>query len=292
MSLAATADDTERARLLGFADRYLDALVARDPARLPLSPDFRYTENTQCLTVGTGLWRTARAREPGGQYFADTETGQVSYWGVIDEMGHRAMIGARLRVEGRLISELEVLVARQSAYFEPDALSAHAPGLHDGIDAADRVPRAELIRIAGLYFDAIEQTDGSRLPVASNCVRLVNGVPDSRADPEQLDAGEAHRSLGIADQMTEGHYTYIEALRERRYPLADVQRGLVQAHVLFDHPGDLARAGGQVPFGYPNSMMYFEVFKVSKGQICQVWALGSTPLPYGISSGWGEAHRN
>jgi hypothetical protein len=40
-----------------------------------------------------------------------------------------------------------------------------------------------------------------------------------------------------------------------------------------------------VPMPSPNSLLAFEVFKVRKGTLGAVWALG-TILPYGIHPGW------
>ncbi len=85
--------------------------------------------------------------------------------------------------------------------------------------------------------------------------------------------------------MSARHYAYIEALRARRYPVVDEARGLVVAHVVFDHPGDLPRADGMLPFRSPNSMLAFEAFKVRGGVLQEVWAIG-TALRYGIGSGW------
>ena len=52
----------ERQCLIGFVDRYLDALVAHDPSRLPLVKDVKYTENGAQLQLGDGLWGTVQAR--------------------------------------------------------------------------------------------------------------------------------------------------------------------------------------------------------------------------------------
>ena len=41
----------ERACLTGFLDRYLDALVAQDPSRLPLARTVKFTENGQRLDL-------------------------------------------------------------------------------------------------------------------------------------------------------------------------------------------------------------------------------------------------
>src|SRR6185312_13126635 len=50
-----------RACLEGFIDRYLQALVAHDPARLPLVRDVKFTENGSTLKLGDGLWGTVQA---------------------------------------------------------------------------------------------------------------------------------------------------------------------------------------------------------------------------------------
>jgi len=276
----------ERERLIGEMDRYLDALEQRDVRKLRIAPTLHATENTCELPLGAGLWRTVRGRRAPGHYFVDVTAGQVEYWGAIDEMGAAAIYGVRLRIEGRLISEIETLVVRGGgSFFEPEVVAAAHPAFHEVLAPADRVGRHELMRIANLYFDAIELSDGSRVPVTEDCRRLVNGVLDSKMDPQALAKLDAHRALGVAEQMTAGHYAYIEALRGRRFPLVDEERGIVVCHVMFDHPGDLQRADGEVPFRWPNSMLAFEVFKVRRGVLEEVWAIG-TALPYGIESGW------
>ena len=39
-------------------DVYVDAVVAREPRRLPLAATVKFTENGQRLPVGDGLWHT------------------------------------------------------------------------------------------------------------------------------------------------------------------------------------------------------------------------------------------
>lgn len=272
-------------------NRYLDALCAHDPRPLPIAPTLRCTENTRELPLGLGLWRTirgaGRADEPRrGHCFVDAACGNVEFWGAIDEMGADAIYGVRLRIEGRLVREIETLVVRGGgSFFEPSVVAQPHPGFHEILPPAQRCSRTRLIEIANTYFDAIEQSDGGRLPVAEDCRRLVNGVLDSRMDAAQLDPREAHRALGVAEQMTAGHYDYIEALRARRFPIVDEERGLVVCHVMFDHPGDIRRSDGELPFRSPNSMLAYEAFKVRAGILEEVWAIG-TALPYGIDCGW------
>lgn len=280
------AQEDERARLLGFVDCYVDALGAHEPHRLPIAPHFRFSENAQALPLGSGLWRTIRGVHPGGQRFVDVERGEVAYWGVVEEIRGPSMLGARMRIEGRQLSELETLLVRGGLYFQPEVVEAPTARLHEVLRDGERGGRDALVSVAHAYFDAIEQSNGNLLSVAPDCKRIVNGVSDSDADPTSLEEGEAHRGLHIVEQMSEAHYAYIEEIRERRFPLVDLERGLVHSVVLFDHPGDLARANGEVPFGAPNTMLYFEVFKVRGGVLSDVWAIGTNTLPYGISSGW------
>lgn len=279
--------DLERKRLIGVMNGYLAALEAHDVGRLKIGPTLRYTENTREIPLGSGLWRTICGRRPGGHYFADVERRQVEYWGVVDEMGADAIYGVRLREEGRLITEIETVVVRgrRGDFFNPDVVAEENPRVHEELAPSERTPRERLVEIANLYFDAIELSDGDRVPVTDDCRRLVNGTLDSVMDPNQLDTLGAHRALKVAEQMTAGHYAYIEALRARRFPIVDEARGLVLCHLLFDHPGDLKRADGELPWRSPDSTLAFEVFKVRGGVLEEVWAIG-TGLPYGIDSGW------
>lgn len=276
---------TERLRLIAVMNRYLEVLVGQNRDRLRIAPNLRYTENTRALPLGTGLWRTIRGRAPDGHYFVDTEAGQVEFWGVVDEMSSEDIFGVRLRVEGNLISEIESVVTRGGSFFSPSGVLDQHTTFHEVLGPDERNSRDELIAVANLYFDAIEQSDGSRLPVRDDCRRVVNGIVDSLEELTRLDTREQHRALGVAEQMTARHYAYIEALRDRRYPIVDTERGIVICHLFFDHPGDLPRADGELPFRSPNSMLVFEAFKVRSGVLREVWAIG-TALPYGIDSGW------
>ena len=277
----------ERSRLVGLANSYLAALQTGSPAGLPLAPHFRSTEDAQPIPLGTGIWRTIRGMRPGGHYFVDVERGQIEFWGVMDEMGAPAILALRLAIEGARFVEAETIVTRRGAFFEPETVLQDATDtFHRVLAPAEQAPRDVLIHAANLYFDGIERRDGSCVPVADCCRRLVNGVVDSVDADENLIPGEEHRGLPVAQQIDEGHYAYIEALRERRFPILDTERGLVVCHVIFDHPGDLLRADRDLPIKSPNSMLFTEVFKVVGETIEEIWALGTAPLPFGIRSGW------
>jgi len=281
----------KREHLTSVGRDYLDAFIQHDFSKLRFAPNLWNTENCVPLPVGSGASRTALGLREGGHFFADIATGQVEYWGVLDQIGGEVIYGVRLKVEGALISEIEtILVGNTDPYYFPDVILAENAQFHAAIPPNERLSRATLIEIANRYFDGIEQNDGSFVPASADCMRLVNGAEDTVADVSDLGASEAHRALTVQVQMTEGHYSYIEALRGRRFPIVDEERGLVLAHVLFDHPGDIEKPDGSVPFGKPNTMLAFEVFKVVGGEVKAVWAICYS-VGYGIASGWGEGDR-
>ena len=67
--------DCNRACLEGLMNQYLDAVVAKDPKRLPLSADVKYTEQEQVMAVGDGFWKTVTGRGAYNHYFADPVAG-------------------------------------------------------------------------------------------------------------------------------------------------------------------------------------------------------------------------
>jgi len=281
-----TPTATERDRLIGHAERYLEALVAHDPGRLTVTPGVRFTENGQPLALGSGRWLTVTAREPGGQWFADPAAGQVAHWGGVHELGGPAIFALRLKIDGEAISEVETLVVREGgALFDLATVCTPRPAFTEAVESSRRSSRAELVLVANRYFEGIERDDGDVVHVADECLRIENGVQTTRVTPRDPEA--PWRALGVAEQLTAGFFRYIVAIRDRRFPIVDEERGLVLCHVRFDHPGNIETAGGRVVFGYPNSAAIFEVFKIEGGRIEHVEAVG-TIFPYRMDLGWAD----
>ena len=53
---ASPANPCDRACLRGFVDQYIAAMVKHDLSGLPLTSDYKYTENTATMPLGDGLW--------------------------------------------------------------------------------------------------------------------------------------------------------------------------------------------------------------------------------------------
>ena len=294
-----------REELIGLVDRYLDALAAHDPSRLPLARNVKFTENCSTLGLGKGLWATCSGRGRYRHYVAEPAAGQVGFFGTVEENGAPAILALRLKAEGpstlrhssgqtgsgrAVISEVETLVARQgNPLFAPENLTEPLPLFGEIVPPTERSSREELVRITDLYFDAIERNDGSIIPVTKECIRLENGVHTANNPQSPRPTGR----MSVADAISTGIYTYIPEIRDRRYPVVDVERGLCWGIVFFEHPGNVRsielRGIGRVemaPFTQrPSSAMIAELFKIRAGQIQIIEAVLEF-LPYGIRSGW------
>jgi hypothetical protein len=105
--------DCNRACLEALVNQYLDAVVAHDPKRLPLSADVKYTENDQVLEPGDGFWNTVTGRGAYNHYFADPVGGQAAWMGTMKEGKNREgkdnvlLMTLRLRVQLGRITEIE-----------------------------------------------------------------------------------------------------------------------------------------------------------------------------------------
>ena len=223
----------DRACLNALINQYLAALVTHDPSRLPLAETCKFTENGQTLKLGDGLWGPASGFGTYKLYIADPEAGQVGFFGVVEENGHPQILALRLKVEDRLISEIETIVARKQpdSFGEPEAL-VDQPIVSESLAPSERRSRQEMVALADSYFEGLEQATGKLTPFAPNCTRIENGVVTAN-DPE----GNPMQKLTASEQFDTGFSVFITEIRERRYPVVDEERGLVYSIIFFDHAG-------------------------------------------------------
>jgi hypothetical protein len=320
---AATSKTCDRECLNGFVDRYLDAVVAHDPSRLPVTKFVKFTENGQQLVLGDGFWRSATGRGTYKFYVDDPEAGEVGFEGTMQEAGANngsdpVILALRLKIEDRQISEVETIVARgqfaQGGAKNLEKLSGPRPAFLEDIPPAERVSRLDLIKTANKYFSGMQQDDGKGdySFFADDCNRLENGMqttnnlapmpgltasgtprpaPSAKYDP--ADKPTMYSSgWSCRDQFRSGLLHFVTRIRDRRYPIVDQERGIVFSFTFFDHS-----AGGtrnfQTPDGRaitagpttPFTWEIAEIFKVRKGQLHEIEAV-LTQSPYGMGSGW------
>ena len=84
----AAAADCDRDCLRGFITQYMDAMVAHNPAPLPLAANFRFTEDGVDMKVGDGLWKNASRVTPYRQDILDVRQGVAASLVVVEEGGN------------------------------------------------------------------------------------------------------------------------------------------------------------------------------------------------------------
>ena len=283
-----------RTELYALAEAYLDALEAHDPARLPWAEGAIFTENNVRLAPGDGLWNTISARRRSYDLkAADPATGQVAWFGLVEEHGHPAIMGLRLAVAGGEIAEVETIVCR-SMEFGPfpsiETYVAPRPLMLADVPEAQRVPRERMVAIANGYFDTLELNDGTlHTEFTDDCDRVENGLQTTNNPDIE---GYPIAAMGCADQFRLGQYIYDDRLRGRRFPLIDEDKGIVLAAGFIDHTGkvvDVTWTDGVTKtksvFHFPHSFALMEMFKIVGGKIAGVEAVFIT-VPYNMPSPW------
>jgi hypothetical protein len=294
----AEAAPCDRACLEGLVDQYLDAVVAHDPHRIHITPEFRFTENGVHLEIGDGLWRTMTAKGSYRMFVTDVEAGHVAFLGSIREDDIPAMLAVHLTVKNRRLAAAETFVQRN----EQSALGFEKIGYTwtDEIPAAERLSRAELLRVSNLYFVGLERNDGKGdYPFTENCHRIENGtnstnVPPKKGEPRS-DPRTAERysaQWGCREQFESGLLYFVSRIRDRRFVAVDPERGLTFSFIFFDHSAGNTRRfrtpdGRSVTAGprQPWTWQLAEAFRVEKSQIHQIMAIMER-VPYGMNSGW------
>ena len=298
------ADPCDRECLQGYADKVLESMIEHKPGMLMLAKNVRYTENGVELNLGDGLWGTASARGNYSLYVCDPESGQVGFYGTLSELGNMDYIALRVKVYEALIEEIEVIVARPSVSMPgADGKPAQSAGeLVNGkkprsqflqkVPKDERMSREDLIKVANWYFTGLaNQTGKFTAPFAGSCERWENGMQTTNQppNPNASSSGTDILSMGCEDQQKSGWFAFVTEIRNRRYPVVDIERGLVFAFAFFDH--DAAVRTYPMPDGtmtpnvltYPQTIEISELFQIRKGKIDQIEAVINS-VPYGMKS--------
>ena len=273
---AQSTADCDRACLAGVMTAYLDSLVAHDLKKAPLAANVRFTEDAKELRVGEGLWKTATKLRPFRTDFLDATTGTAATHAVVEENGMPVLLAARLKVDGRRITEVETIVVRsqqEGALFAPDALAQPSPEMVAPPPASARMPRDAMVEIAlrypgGLKIGSFEKSD---VPFAAGAYRLENGVrmagPGCTFRPPSCENMRGQQIPTLA-----GIVAHVVAV--------DEENGTVLLWMDFG-PGSLPGP----PNAPPRSLVTFEAFKVYGGEVHAVEAMFEG-MPPNTASGW------
>lgn len=292
--------DCDRDCLISKARDYIKALRAKDTSLAAFSKDVRFTEDNVEMPLGNhGLWGTISDVRDGALEVADEETGNALWSGIVEEHGHAAYLAVRIKVENKQITEVETVVNRwpgwnpdraksspslPKPFGDPDKV-VHDEAFNEITPEDERVSRARLVAIADGYFNTVELNDGKIFtPFHDDCGRLENGISTTAGG-----VGSANYAQGCEEQFKLGIFKINKRIRERRYPIVDVERQVVVASGFFDHANEFDRyklTNGQemrTALKWPNSITLLEAFKVKDGKIYRIEAI-FTYVPYFMHS--------
>ena len=235
--VTASAQACDRACLAGFLDQYLDALVANDASRAPLSYGFRQTENAVVTPNDEGLWSTVTGLGALQRRYYDPVGKTAGFFGLLDEDGSPAVVALRLKVENRMITEAEWHIGRENdvgitgepggVVFDVDNLLANPP--NEGyVPLERRFGRDDLIAVANSYFDGIIAKNSKIIKGHPGCSRRENGFPTFGGEL----APGATGFEGKSDCRTAGDFGLAQ-ISARRVQVVDVEQQIVMMSVVF-----------------------------------------------------------
>jgi hypothetical protein len=254
---APAAGNCDRECLRGFITQYLNAMIEHNPKALAAAPNLRFTEDTVTMPLGEGLWRNASKLRTYRQDFLDVREGVAASHVIVEEAANPVMLALRLKIVNGKITEVETMVTRnktEGAIFDIEALKTPKAAMNIVPTPAERLSRAEAIRIAEFYPTGLK-VGGSfaavDAPFAPDAYRLENGV---------LTAGPGARA-GSENVLTQRVMAHPDV--SYRLAAVDEELGIVLFRLDFGNTGS---------YGAGNALTTFEAFKVYGGQIHAVEA--------------------
>ena len=263
----------DRQCLTDLMTRYLNAMVAHDPSAVPVAPNLKFTEDGKVLKLGDGAWKTVAKLRPYRLDFIDVPQGVAAVHTVLEENGVPLLFTARLKVVDRRITEIESIVVKnreEGALFAPENLKEPTAMMRYMPTPAERMPRAQMIEIAGRYPAGLKtgSFEKSDVPFAPNAYRFENGVrmagPGCTFQPPSCENMRTQRIPTLAGLT-------------QRLVAVDEEMGVVLLWMNFG-PNSLPGPGGR-------SLVTFEAFKVYGGQVHAAEAIFEGQ-PSGSASGW------
>jgi hypothetical protein len=233
---------------------FIDALVAHDPAPLPLADNVRYTEDSRNAALGEGIWQSVTADGGFRQDYIDTQKQVAAAHVLLHENEVQVLFSVLLYVADRQITGIETLVQRvgPDGFFQPTELGGPIRGMNDPVPARMRNSREEMVRIALTYPEGLRVgnfTDAGT-PFSADAYRVENGV---------ITADQTDPRRRMYEQNIIVHPGIIASVAA-----VDEERGTVLLWMNFGHTGDA--------YGVGNSLVTFEAFKVWGDEIHSVLA--------------------
>ena len=268
-SASAAAADCDRTCLGNMMTKYVDALLAKDPSKVPLAAQFKYTEDSKALKLGEGVWKTVTGRNQFRQDYIDLQKQVIASHMVLLEDKIPVLYTALLYVKDNKITGIETLAQRitPDSRLQPKELGAPIRGMNDLIPSGKKMSRKDLIKTALTYTEGLRVgsfIDGGT-PFAPETYRVENGMILAGDGCGREDCGMYAQNLMVHPSII-GNVAAV-----------DEENGVVLLWMNFGHTGD--------SYGVGNALVTFEAFKVWGGQIHSINAFFKG-LPVGTSRFW------
>jgi hypothetical protein len=265
---AAAAEACNRDCLSGLITRYVDAVVAHDPSKLPLLENARVTEDSKAIKPGEGIWKTVTAKASFRHDYLDVRKQIAATHVVLLEGQTQALYSVLLHVKDGKIGGIETLVQRitPESRFQPTELGKPVKGMNDPVPANKKQSRESMIRTALTYTEGLRVgsfIDGGT-PFAPDTYRVENGVITAGGGCGRADCGMYAQNLLVHPSII-GNVAAV-----------DEENGIVLLWMNF---------GYTASYGEGNALVTFEAFKVWGGQIHSINAFFRT-MPLGTGRFW------
>lgn len=281
--LPAVAASCDKACLEAIATKYREAYRMRDPSLAPFAKKVRFTENNVEMAFPDGSWDTVSSEVGDALVLSDPGAGQVGIFTAVMQNDVPTYVGARLRVQGGKITEVEhILSTRRNLSSPPTPIgdifkTVRDPDFARPVEEGSRATPAQLRAHADGYFSTLQYNNGEirGTRFAPGATRVENGLLFT-----QIEAG-----------FRSGRYRFNNRVRDRDCFLVDLERSAVLCRGFIDHKGVLDEytltdgTKTRSVFREPQTWSFLEAFKVKDDHITAVEAT-FTGAPYFIRSPW------
>jgi hypothetical protein len=271
-TIGARAADCDRACLKGMITTYVDAMVAHDSSRVPLAAGARFTEDSQELKLGEGLWKTVTKKGDYRQDYIDLKKQIAASHVMVLEENAQILYSVVLRVADKKITGIETLVDRitPNSRFKPDSLEKPLGGMGAAVPAGKRMARAEMIGAALRYPEGLRigNFTDAKTPFSKEAYRVENGT---------FIAGEGCPRATCPGMFTQKIMLHPDV--KASVAAVDEEEGIVLLWMNF---------GDTNSYGPGNALVTFEAFKVWGGEIHAINAFFRI-LPKDTQRGWPSA---
>jgi len=251
---ALAADSCDNDCLLSVLNQYQTQMLKHDVKGIVTSEDFRSTENYLPIELGEGYW-TRINKIFHQRQFADAVNGQTVAVGLLDDDGKDAYFALRLKVgPEKTISQSEMLLIRdgETSFLQKDRSVEIDAVFNEEVPEEQRTSREEMIRAVENFSDAWQYKDGSLMSFTEDCTFSENnlvlnqpgytscgdmleyngkrGIPGAGDSPYRGDPASPTRAMTPADPSIGRPALQGPWIRDRRYPLVDVEHGVVVAY--------------------------------------------------------------